>query len=267
MRNIFKNRLTNAGLLVAVCGSFLFYAFSAGSAGNTLKNGAGCTCHGTTAAPKVSVVINGSISLGQRKSETFTVTVSGGLLVRAGVNIAAKYGTLKANDSTLQVVSGELTSDTNLVAPTSGKVTYSFTYTAPDSISTDTLYAVGLSADFTKSSSGDSWAFATNKAISITPATGISKESAKANSFELIQNYPNPFNPSTLISYSLKNSEFVSLKVYDVAGNEVASLVNEMQSSGAHSLSFNASKLTSGVYVYKISTPSFSSSKKMVLTK
>jgi hypothetical protein len=85
--------------------------------------------------------------------------------------------------------------------------------------------------------------------------------------FQLEQNYPNPFNPSTRIKYQIAENDFVSLKVYDVLGNEVATLVNEEQTMGNYSATFNASSLSSGTYFYKLQTGSFVETKKMVLMK
>jgi hypothetical protein len=85
--------------------------------------------------------------------------------------------------------------------------------------------------------------------------------------FALEQNYPNPFNPSTSIEYSVPNSEYVSLKVYDILGNEVATLVNEQKSAGNYEVKFNASSLTTGMYIYKIQAGSFIKVRKMMLVK
>ena len=87
------------------------------------------------------------------------------------------------------------------------------------------------------------------------------------NSFELYQNYPNPFNPSTKISFSIPNSEYVTLKVYDVLGKEIATLVSEQLDAGSYSYNFDASKLTSGIYFYKLQAGKFSETRKMILTK
>ncbi|MCL4509897.1 MAG: T9SS type A sorting domain-containing protein [Bacteroidetes bacterium] len=84
-------------------------------------------------------------------------------------------------------------------------------------------------------------------------------------SFFLSQNYPNPFNPSTTISYELSAMSFVSLKVYDVLGREVATLVSSRQSAGAHTVIFNAANLPSGVYFYRLTAPGFVKTEKMVL--
>ncbi|MFC2135688.1 T9SS type A sorting domain-containing protein [Bacteroidota bacterium] len=84
-------------------------------------------------------------------------------------------------------------------------------------------------------------------------------------SFKLCQNFPNPFNPETRISYSLKNSGFVTLKIYDSLGREIHTLVNEQKTAGFHSIPFNAGELSSGIYFYKITAgDEFTDTKKMV---
>ena len=89
--------------------------------------------------------------------------------------------------------------------------------------------------------------------------------------FTLLQNYPNPFNPSTMISYQLAVNSQVILKVYDILGKEVATLVNSRQEAGSYTVPFNASKgtfgLSSGVYLYRLETGSFVSTKKLILMK
>jgi serine protease len=85
--------------------------------------------------------------------------------------------------------------------------------------------------------------------------------------FKLAQNYPNPFNPSTNISYSLANTQKVSLKVFDVLGREVSTLVSQSQPAGTYTVSFNASKLSSGVYFYRLVAGDFVQTKKMLLVK
>ncbi|MDQ3022652.1 MAG: T9SS type A sorting domain-containing protein [Bacteroidota bacterium] len=87
------------------------------------------------------------------------------------------------------------------------------------------------------------------------------------NSFKLEQNYPNPFNPGTVIRYSLIENRFINLKVYDVLGNEVATLVNEKQSIGSYEVEFNAANLSSGIYFYKLITDGFADTKRMILLK
>jgi photosystem II stability/assembly factor-like uncharacterized protein len=85
--------------------------------------------------------------------------------------------------------------------------------------------------------------------------------------FTLEQNYPNPFNPSTIISYKLAVNSFVTIKIYDILGRLVQTLVNERQSAGNHSVTFSASNLASGIYLCKMRTKDFLETRKMVYQK
>ncbi|MGB5288573.1 MAG: T9SS type A sorting domain-containing protein, partial [Ignavibacteriaceae bacterium] len=80
-------------------------------------------------------------------------------------------------------------------------------------------------------------------------------------------NYPNPFNPSTSIHFSIPSSEFVTLKVFDMLGNEVATIINEEKPAGSYQVEFNASQLSSGIYFYTINAGSFIETRKMILLK
>jgi len=97
--------------------------------------------------------------------------------------------------------------------------------------------------------------------------TGISQVSGIANSFELHQNYPNPFNPSTNLEFGISDLGFVSLKIYDLLGKEVTTLVNEVLSPGTYKYTFDASDLSSGIYYYKMEAEGFSETKRMTLLK
>ncbi|MDZ7766269.1 MAG: T9SS type A sorting domain-containing protein [Melioribacteraceae bacterium] len=87
------------------------------------------------------------------------------------------------------------------------------------------------------------------------------------NRFSLSQNYPNPFNPSTRIEYQVSSIEKVSLKVYDILGREIKTFVNEVKSPGSYEVQFNASRLASGVYFYRLTTGDFVQTKKMMVIK
>jgi len=87
------------------------------------------------------------------------------------------------------------------------------------------------------------------------------------NSLKLFQNYPNPFNPTTTIKFDIPETDFVTLKIYDVLGNEIKTLVNENKSPGSYNIKFNGSGLASGMYIYKLSTSKFTSIKKLLLVK
>ena len=95
----------------------------------------------------------------------------------------------------------------------------------------------------------------------------IDVEVSPLTEFSLEQNFPNPFNPTTTISFSIPSFAFTSLKVYDILGNEVATLLSEEKSAGTYELQFDASILTSGVYIYRLSAGSFTEMKKMILLR
>ena len=84
---------------------------------------------------------------------------------------------------------------------------------------------------------------------------------------QLYQNYPNPFNPATNIRFYIPKAANVTLKIYSVIGQEVATLVNRELNAGQHNFEFNASHLSSGLYYYRIEAGSFFESKKMILLK
>ena len=86
-------------------------------------------------------------------------------------------------------------------------------------------------------------------------------------SYELSQNYPNPFNPSTSIRFSLPSSSFTTLKIFNLIGQEVATLVNENLNAGTYEATLDGANLTSGIYFYKISAEGYTKTKKMVLEK
>ncbi len=115
------------------------------------------------------------------------------------------------------------------------------------------------------------WLIGNNGTILKTTTGGItfanSNSSFIPDNFSLSQNYPNPFNPSTTINYELPITNYVSIKIYNVLGNEIETLVNENQDAGSYSVDFNASSLPSGIYFYKLVTEKFSETKKMILVK
>ena len=105
-------------------------------------------------------------------------------------------------------------------------------------------------------------------------ATKIDEEGFNniSNDFELFQNYPNPFNPNTIIKYTIpfvdKHGQvFIQLKVYDILGNEITTLINKPHTMGAYEIEFNASKYPSGIYYYQLKSNSFIQTKKMILLK
>jgi photosystem II stability/assembly factor-like uncharacterized protein len=99
------------------------------------------------------------------------------------------------------------------------------------------------------------------------PATPVEDDDSPVNDFKLSQNYPNPFNPSTKISWQSPIGSRQTLKIYDVLGNEIVTLVDEYKPAGSHEVVFNASKVSSGIYFYQLKAGNFSKTKKMILIK
>jgi DNA-binding beta-propeller fold protein YncE len=99
------------------------------------------------------------------------------------------------------------------------------------------------------------------------PSSVEKEEGTLPKKFQLSQNYPNPFNPTTTIKFSIPSRDFVSLKVYDLVGREVATLVNEQKEAGTYRVTFDARNLASGMYIYTLRTKNFSTSRKMILMK
>ncbi len=107
-----------------------------------------------------------------------------------------------------------------------------------------------------------------------TTLTGVDGNKKRVFEFSLSQNYPNPFNPATTIKYTIPNvistggrNPLVTLKVYDVLGNEVATLVNEEKPTGSYTVNFDGSRLASGIYFYKLNAGNFVQTRKMILLK
>jgi photosystem II stability/assembly factor-like uncharacterized protein len=150
---------------------------------------------------------------------------------------------------------------TGISISTNDGTSWSTAYTAP----------AGNFLHVVKSRSGATiWGVRQNGAISRfgQPISGINTISNEVPaSYSLSQNYPNPFNPSTKISFALPKSGLVTLKVYNILGKEVATLVNGFITAGTHSYEFDGASLSSGVYMYKIESNGFTDIKKMMLVK
>lgn len=128
--------------------------------------------------------------------------------------------------------------------------------------------ALGVTQSYGRIPDGGEWQVLntiTKGATNVT--TGISEDNFLVNEFNLSQNYPNPFNPVTIISYQLPVDGFVTLKVYDILGNEVNTLVSEYRIVGSYTVEFDGRELTSGLYIYRLVTDNYSSIKKMMLLK
>lgn len=163
-----RNLLINSIFFLLIGVSVIFYAFSTGITGRTLKPGGdpGCTCHASDPSPAVTVSITGPDSILANQQVTYTVTISGGTLIRGGTNIAASNGVLAPVTSDLQLMDGELT-HVSPKEPVSGTVTFQFNYTSPAALGNQTLFANGNSVNFNGNNGGDQWNFAPSKTVKI----------------------------------------------------------------------------------------------------
>jgi Secretion system C-terminal sorting domain len=112
--------------------------------------------------------------------------------------------------------------------------------------------------------------FSTGSAINLLKSKNIDisyQDNSIVSTYSLEQNYPNPFNPTTVINYQLPQDGYVTLKVYDILGREIVNLVNAYKTKGRYSVTFNASNLASGVYIYQLKSGDYSSNKKLILMK
>ncbi len=266
-------------------------AFPEGITGFTKRPGSsnildpGCICHNDKqSSPSVSVVFNGPTSVRANDTATFTLKISGGPDSAAGCDIAVYYGklllspadtSLKLGEETYfggqpnQVIKNELTHRYPKL-PTNDTIRFTFRYIAPSTANiVDTLYANGNSVIVDGDTHDDRWNFAPNRPIIIT-TTGINDPSSVVKNFNLEQNFPNPFNPSTRIDFTLDKAAMVTLKVFDISGKEITSLINNKNYSiGSYTVNFDAAKfnLNSGVYFYKLEANGFGEVKKMMLVK
>ena len=114
----------------------------------------------------------------------------------------------------------------------------------------------------------DGWTYWTDTMkVIVSPFVGIYENIINSFTFNLYQNYPNPFNPITKIKYSIPNQSSVTIKVYDILGREIETLINKEEKAGNYEINWNASKLSSGVYFYQLKAGEFIQTKKMLLLK
>ena len=123
-----------------------------------------------------------------------------------------------------------------------------------------------------KTASGSVSSYSTTGSFTTSGATAVEEQETIPTAYELSQNYPNPFNPTTRINFAIPQNSFVTIKVYDMLGREVKTLINQQMVSGNHSIDWNADnnlgiKVATGMYIYRITAGNFVSTKKMVLIK
>jgi len=157
-------------ILVITISNFL-WGYSGGITGRTLKGPEpGCSCHNSNPSPSVNAVINGPSTLAPGQTGAYTVSISGGPLMRAGVNIASSLGSLSPVSGSGLVLEANELKHSSPKSPSGGVVTFSFNYTAPPTIGTQTIYATANSVNFNGNSSGDQWNHASNFTINVSNA-------------------------------------------------------------------------------------------------
>jgi len=246
--------------------------------GCTELNGAGCTCHTVERDSLVKVWVEGPELLFVGQTGYYKMFMAGGPAEAGGYNVAGRFGEMVLVDSySVQhpLSLNELTQAFSLPFPTIQDTIYwEFGYTANESsLDWDTIYSCGLSLvwdsipDF-----HDRWNFGPKFPVKILTLTDADESSNQPEEFVLYQNYPNPFNPVTKIGFRISDFGFVSLKVYDLLGNEMVTLVNEEKQAGRYEVEFNVAQVSrpeiaSGIYFYKLEAGSFTVTKKMLLLK
>jgi ligand-binding sensor domain-containing protein len=157
---------------------------------------------------------------------------------------------------------------TGFCGQTTGNGLYKFDGTTwTNYVTTTSTFPGNCVNDIVVDKNNNVWIAGSNIVTKIDYTTDVEKTESLPSSFQLMQNYPNPFNPETVISYQLPASSYVSLKVYDTLGKEVSTLVNEEKQPGKYEVKFDASRLSSGMYFYKLNAGGFSQTKKMTLIK
>jgi hypothetical protein len=122
------------------------------------------------------------------------------------------------------------------------------------------FWRVNATNDLGTSNWSEIWSFTTS-------TTGVDDDDGNPSEFSLSQNYPNPFNPTTSIGFAISNGGFVSLKIYDLLGREVATIVNQRLLPGRYTSTWDATEVPSGVYLYRLSTSAFVETRKLVLLR
>ena len=135
----------------------------------------------------------------------------------------------------------------------------------PQKIFYDDSNNVIVAGDYTDSTNGSNF-FAMRLKQKVGTGVVETKEDLPTT-YSLSQNYPNPFNPTTTIRYSIPSAGVVQLKVYDILGSELSTLIDEYKQAGVYEVEFDAAKFTSGVYLYKLTSGEYSATKKMMVLK
>lgn len=254
--------------------------------GCTELNGDGCVCHSLDRDTSVVVWVEGPDTLAVGETGAYKMFLTGGPAEGGGYNVAGRFGTMELTDNFSfrhPLALNELTQAFPIAFPsTSDTIYWEFGYTASDSSLTDTIYSCGLSLVYDSiPDNRDRWNYGPKFPITVLRVTDLPPgNESLITSFRLEQNYPNPFNSSTKIRFTIKTppksspllkekkqEEFVTLKVCDILGNEIAILVDEEKLSGNYEVEFNGENLPSGIYFYTLEMGDLVQTQKMILLK
>lgn len=262
MKHLFTKNLKIAviSLLAVVLTSVFLFSYPSGYTGRTLKTTTqGCgNCH--SYSTNVTGSIGGPDTVVAGQTVPFTITVSDPNRSKAGVDIAVRLGALDPSPSAadLKLLNSEIT-HLHAINMTNHTVTKTFNYIAPSTPGIDTIFA-------TVSSGTPAWNWAPSRRVVVVNLSGV-KNNQTAGEYRLEQNYPNPFNPMTNISFEIAKAEHVTVKVFDITGKEILTLLDSYLERGNHEISWNAVSFSSGIYFYKLETGEFTSTRKMMLVK
>ena len=279
---------------IVVCLFAVIYSFVVGFdilhrdgvVGTTLKNsGEGCVCHGIHVLDdSVHVWVEGPESVRIGSMNIYTLMLTGGPAAGGGFNLAVGHGTLSSEDTMTQLLPSPYNDGFELTHTASKSslqdtVRWQFRYQSPMNASLDTIFSVGNSVNLNNNPdpgnpNGDAYNFGTNFIVHIMDTTLGVDDRYRPFTFQLLQNYPNPFNPVTTIQYLVNSalhgqagSQHVNLKIFDLLGREVITVVNERKPAGQYTVSWNAGNLPSGIYIAQLKVKGAVQVKKMLLLR
>ncbi len=259
--------------------------------GCTELNGNGCVCHGLERDTSVIAWVEGPDTLQIGQTGYYRMYMFGGPAEGGGYNVAGRFGKMELVDSFSYrhpLALNELTQAFSLPFPTpQDTIFWNFGYTASDTSGEwDTIYSCGLSLVWDSIPDPlDKWNYGPKFPVKILDkVTNSSNTNTELDGYHLYQNYPNPFNPTTAIRFTIPTSplnpspnqgegqreRLITLKVFDVSGSEIITLVNEESATGgagSYEVDFNATGLPSGIYFYRLQAGNFIETKKMVLLR
>ncbi len=198
------------------------------------------------------------LNLSSDCNDLYCMQYQGNCLVRIGIN---KYDSLK----NWQVSKRDVNSITEMPHFTGRDL--HIDKSIPTNLESHGVPIYGINTDFDGEPRGNDFSTDIGADEFEGTVTAIIGKSNEPTTFKLEQNYPNPFNPSTTIKYSIPKQSFVTLKVYDILGKEIAILVNEEKPAGLYEVNWNANNLASGVYLYQIKSGNYFETKKMILLR